>query len=263
MRFLETDLGQRRRGTVVRVTLQGNAANVVLVDFSGLSNFRSRRAFTHYGGGGFAKRSPVDLIVPHDGHWYVVVYLPGAGGQVRSSVQILPGPLAPIRQSASTPLGRIAQAAAEVPDASGEAEPDKRWDVFICHATEDKEEIVRPLALALRERDLAVWYDEFELKLGDSLRRSIDRGIGDSRFGLVVLSQAFFTKNWPQRELDGLVTREMTGEQIILPIWHNVSKAEVLRYSAPLADKVALRTSDATIAEVANTIADVVAEQGA
>jgi len=67
-------------------------------------------------------------------------------------------------------------------------------DVFICHASEDKKVLVRPLAEALRERNIDVWYDEFSLRVGDSLRQSIDRGLKAARYGIVVLSPAFFEK---------------------------------------------------------------------
>ncbi|MEX2197072.1 MAG: toll/interleukin-1 receptor domain-containing protein [Thermoleophilaceae bacterium] len=135
----------------------------------------------------------------------------------------------------------------------------KQYDVFISHATEDKDAIVRPLAIALAERGLDVWYDEFELRIGDSLRRKIDRGIANARFGVVVLSRAFFAKNWPQYELDGLVTREIHGgNQIILPLWHGLSKDELLRHSPSLADKVALRTSDLSVDQIADEVAAVI-----
>ena len=74
---------------------------------------------------------------------------------------------------------------------------------------------------------------------------------------MVVISPSFFAKNWPQYELDGLVTREMSGEQVILPLWHQISKQEVIDYSPSLADKVARSTSDFTIEEIAVEIADV------
>lgn len=105
-------------------------------------------------------------------------------------------------------------AQAEVPPrprVAVQAEPVKRYDVFVSHATEDKDEFVRPLAHALEERDCSVWFDESTLKIGDSLRRSIDRALANSRYGVVVLSSSFFAKAWPQYELDGLVTREMSG----------------------------------------------------
>ena len=77
------------------------------------------------------------------------------------------------------------------------------YDLFICHASEDKAGFVLPLADALRGQHVEVWYDEFSLKLGDSIRQSLDRGLKQSRFGIVVLSKAFFDKQWPQYELDG------------------------------------------------------------
>jgi hypothetical protein len=113
------------------------------------------------------------------------------------------------------------------------------WDIFICHASEDKEDFVRGLAGTLRAKGLTVWYDEFTLKVGDSLRQSIDKGLNRSRFGVVVLSAAFFQKNWPQYELDGLAQREMDGRKVILPVWHNVCEEEVRQYSPSLAGRVA------------------------
>lgn len=118
------------------------------------------------------------------------------------------------------------------------------YDVFICHASEDKDDFVRPLAQALRERHIEVWYDEFSLRVGDSLRQAIDRGLASSRFGIVVLSPAFFRKRWTQRELNGLVAREMhEGRELVLPIWHEVDHAEVIKHSPPLADAYAISSA--------------------
>ncbi len=114
-------------------------------------------------------------------------------------------------------------------------------DVFICHASEDK---VRPLAEALRARHLDVWYDEFALTIGDSLRQAIDRGVAASRFGIVVFSPHFFQKRWPQRELNGLVAREIAEDrQLALPIWHRIDRDEILKYSPPLADVCAISSA--------------------
>ena len=115
-----------------------------------------------------------------------------------------------------------------------------RWDVFISHASEDKNDFVRPLAEALQKRGLSVWFDEFELKVGDSLRESIDLGLSRSRFGIVVFSPHFFEKEWPQKELNGLVTREMDGTKVILPVWHNIDAEAVRSISPVLADRVAI-----------------------
>jgi hypothetical protein len=132
------------------------------------------------------------------------------------------------------------------------------WDVFISHASEDKIAVARPLAEHLRERDLTVWLDDFELRIGDNLRRKIDAGLAGSRFGVVILSRSFFAKGWPQYELDGLVTRQVSGEQSLLPIWHDITKDEVKAQSPSLADKIARNTAQYTIEEIAHEIADVV-----
>ena len=117
-------------------------------------------------------------------------------------------------------------------------------DLFICHASEDKEDFVRPLAQELRDKRLDVWYDEFQLTVGDSLREAIDKGLASSRYGVVVLSRHFFAKRWPQRELSALVAKENAEDnQRILPIWHNIDHDEVVRYSPLLADVWAIRSS--------------------
>lgn len=137
-------------------------------------------------------------------------------------------------------------------------EPEVEYDLFISHASEDKEELVRPLAIALEKLGVKVWYDEFTLKIGDSLRKSIDGGLTSSRFGTVVLSSSFFSKNWTQYELDGMTAKEMDGRKMILPIWHKVTKGEVIKFSPTLADKVALNSSIHSTEEIAQLIADVV-----
>src|SRR5262245_46887517 len=116
------------------------------------------------------------------------------------------------------------------------------WDVFISHASEDKLDIAEPLAKALGQAGLSVWYDDMTLTLGDSLRRSIDRGLRECRFGVVILSPSFFAKEWPQRELDGLVAREIDENKTVLPVWHNVTYKDVARFSPLLADKIAIST---------------------
>ena len=117
-------------------------------------------------------------------------------------------------------------------------------DVFISHASEDKDAIARPLAEQLRERGFSVWYDEYVLKLGDSLPAEIDRGLASCRFGVVILSPRFFAKGWPKRELDGLAAREVrAGQKVILPVWHEVSAADVEQHSPTLAAKLAVSTA--------------------
>lgn len=259
MKFTHYDIGYQSRGTVVEVSLSGSAANVRLLDGANFQSYRAGRRHTYYGG--LIRRSPARLVVPQSGRWNVTVDLQGLRGQTRSSIRVIPQEaLSPLPEYSPRPLAQLVRPPAH--DTSGdtadgnEVAPD--FDVFISHATEDKDEVVRPLANALVGEGLRVWYDEFELRLGDSLRRKIDAGLAKSRFGVVVLSHSFFAKNWPQYELDGLVTREMTGEQVILPLWHRITKSEVIAKSPSLADKVARSTADFTIEELASEIADVI-----
>lgn len=132
-----------------------------------------------------------------------------------------------------------------------------KWDVFISHASEDKDDFVRPLANVLRRFGFKVWYDEFTLKIGDSLRRSIDRGLANSRFGIVVVSPNFLKKEWPQRELDGLVSLEANERRIILPVWHNIDLEGVREFSPILADRLAV-SSSIGIDKIAQKLADVI-----
>ncbi|MEN6622559.1 MAG: toll/interleukin-1 receptor domain-containing protein [Smithella sp.] len=132
------------------------------------------------------------------------------------------------------------------------------YDAFISHASEDKAKVVRPLAKSLKRMGLKVWYDEFELKVGDSLRQSIDEGLSKSHYGIIILSKSFFEKNWPQYELNGLVSKEIDGENVILPIWHGVTKDDVVRYSPSLADKLALSTDNLTINKLAKELVKVI-----
>ena len=134
------------------------------------------------------------------------------------------------------------------------------YDAFISHASEDKDDFVRPLAGILKEYGFRVWYDEFELEVGDSLRESIDRGLVNSNYGIVVLSPRFLDKNWTKYELNSLVAKEIEGEKVILPIWYNVTKNDVINYSPMLADKVALSSEHLTIDEIAKKLCKTLAK---
>ena len=116
---------------------------------------------------------------------------------------------------------------------------DEKWDVFISHASEDKP-YVEPLAVALRAADISVWYDDMVLNWGDDLRPMIDNGLVNCRFGIVVLSKAFLAKKkWTEHELNGLFAREQAGRSLVLPIWHDISRDDLLAYSPTLADRLA------------------------
>ena len=250
MNFVHHDLGQRQRGEIVEITLSGNAANVRLMDIPNFNAYKGGRK--HRYTGGLAKKSPFHLTIPSTGRWHVAVDMQGLRGQVRSSARILPKPLPELHQPSRASIPSMIH--------SFRKDEDTEYDVFISYASEDKTEFVHPLANELRNAGLRVWYDEFEMGIGDSLRGKIDHGIAHSRFSVVVLSRSFVKKGWPSYELDGIVTRSVSGDsdKTLLPIWHDITKQEVMNYSPSLAGKVAWSTANYTIAEIASEIVDVV-----
>lgn len=251
MKYTMYDLGQCHRGERIQVTLQGNAANVRLMDSTNYSSYRNGRSHHYYGG--LVKRSPIVLTVPNNGHWYITIDMAGLVGSVRSSIRRLPAPLPVYNEPALSTVPSLVRSSD-----TNEDGVTIEYDVFISHASEDKDTVVRPLANALLQRGLKVWYDEFELKIGDSLRRKIDKGLANSRFGIVVLSRSFIRKGWTNYELDGIISKAVSGEQVMLPIWHEITKKEIVDYSPSLADKVARNTSSYTIEEIADEITEMI-----
>lgn len=129
----------------------------------------------------------------------------------------------------------------------------KEYDFFISHASEDKD-FATPLSNKLIKAGKTVWLDSLELTVGDSLRQKIDEGLKKSKFGVVILSQFYFKKFWTNQELSGLVAKEVNGHKIILPIWHKVTRDDVLNYSPTLVDKFALNSSVHTLEEIVQAL---------
>ncbi len=136
----------------------------------------------------------------------------------------------------------------------------KEWDVFISHASEDKDAVAIPLYDLLSEAGLRVWFDNFELTLGDSLHQKIEEGLANSRFGVVILSPNYPPKHWTVQELNGLFAREEGGQKVILPVWHNLKKAELLKEYPILADRLAVNTNDG-IEKVAEKIINTIKKE--
>jgi hypothetical protein len=261
MEHLRYDLGNLKRGSTVVVTLQ-NQANVQLMTSSDYNNYKAGRRYRYHGGR--VTRSPFRITVPTNGHWVVAIDLGGYAGRISASVAVQPPPrgfLPTARSAEENPASRVT-VREDPEEPEGDLLGGQTWDVFISHASEDKAAVARPLRDALTQMGLTVWLDEAQMRIGHSLRRKIDEGIRSSRFGVVVLSEAFFHKGWTNHELDGLVTRTVAGEQSLLPIWHNLSADQVRAYSPSLADKVAMSTGAFSIEEIAEQIAEVVQHAG-
>lgn len=163
MQFIHNDLGQRTRGEIVEITLT-SGANVRLMDSSNFNNYKNGRQHRYLGG--LAKKSPLRLQIPNAGHWHVVVDMQGLKGSTRASIRVLPGALPEMQNQPLSAVPSLVRDNVPPPaESSGEAH-----DVFISHASEDKDDFVRPLANALITEGLDVWYDEMALRIGDSLR---------------------------------------------------------------------------------------------
>lgn len=256
MEFIKYDFGQLDKGRIIEIRLQGSAANVQLMDSSNFNNYKNGRKYRYIGG--LAKQSPIRLATTHSGHWYLAIDMRGLAGRVKTSARVLPQALPTIQQRPLSEIPSLVHNTGFV--LNEDAGIDPQYDVFISHASEDKDEVVRPLAKALKDKGVSVWYDEFELRIGDSLRRKIDKGLANSRFGIVVVSRDFIKKGWTNYELDGIITKAVSGEQIVLPIWHNITKREVIDYSPSLADKLARNTAVDTIEEIAEEISSLIFE---
>lgn len=139
---------------------------------------------------------------------------------------------------------------------------DYQYDVFLSHASEDKDSVARPLAVLLEDLGLRVWFDEFEFRIGDNIVDKLNTGINSSRFGTVVLSKAFvdLTKHWTKYELDTLEYLWVTESRVMFPVWHNISVHEIRSFRASLANIYGLSTASYTIEEIAKEIYEAISD---
>lgn len=146
-----------------------------------------------------------------------------------------------------------------IPSDTGTQALAPKADVFLSHASEDKDEIARPLKKALEAHGVSVWFDEIQIKVGQSIRQEIESGIAQCRFGVVILSTHFFAKPWTNAEMDALFTKKLeSGQNLVLPIWHKVSKNEVMAKMPLLSGILALNSSTMTVDEMADALAEAV-----
>ncbi|GHU97602.1 hypothetical protein FACS1894208_12960 [Clostridia bacterium] len=137
---------------------------------------------------------------------------------------------------------------------SDETEASAMYDVFISHASEDKEDFVNPLVAKLQDAGIRVWYDTVEMQWGKSLREQIDNGIKRSKFAILVLSKHFFAKKWPQRELDGILAKESISGSTPLPIWHNITPEELYEFSSTLSGLFAYTTDKYSVDDICKSL---------
>lgn len=137
------------------------------------------------------------------------------------------------------------------------------YDVFISHAWEDKDSFVTEFVDELTSLSISTWYDKDKIRWGDSMRAKIDEGLRKSKFGIVIISPNYIAegKYWTKTELDGLFQLESVHGKMLLPIWHNITKKEVMDYSPIIAGRLAMTTASMTPKEIADELVNLLPTQ--
>ena len=118
-----------------------------------------------------------------------------------------------------------------------------------------KSTYVEPLVEALDAAGIRVWFDKSALEWGDDLRSAIDRGLANCRYGIVVFSKAFLRKKkWTEYELNSLFALEQPGRKVILPIWHGITRDDLIQYSPAFADRLAKISSTDSYRDIVESL---------
>lgn len=137
------------------------------------------------------------------------------------------------------------------------SQPDLR-DVFLCHAWDDRQGSAKELHDLLEAGGVSVWFSEKDLGLGVPMMRAIDKGLVNSRIGIVLVTPAMLqrlpTEGVADKELSALLRRER-----LIPVAHGTTYEDLEKVSLLLASRAGLSTAEETMAEVAAKIAELVA----
>ena len=146
-----------------------------------------------------------------------------------------------------------------------QSDDEEEYDVFVSHAWEDKESFADEFVSELESLSIKVWYDTKKMKWGDSMRTKIDQGLRKSKFGVVILSPSYIAegKYWTKAELDGLFQMESINGKTLLPIWHELTKKDVMNFSPIIASKLAMSTAMLTPKEIAEQLKELLPENDA
>lgn len=109
--------------------------------------------------------------------------------------------------------------------------PRKQYDVFLSHANADKLSYVDDLYATLSRLKIDIFYDKEELSWGDNFKDRIIEGTEKSEFAIIVISEAFFGREWTERELNEFLQKQNeTGQKIILPLLYDISYDDVKKH---------------------------------
>lgn len=135
--------------------------------------------------------------------------------------------------------------------------PDLR-DVFLCHAWDDRQGAAKELNDLLEAGGVAVWFSERDVGLGVPLLRAIDKGLANSKVGIVLVTPALLRR----LPMEGIADKELSallaGERLV-PVVHGTTYEALREVSPLLASRTGLSTSEESMADVAAKIAELVA----
>lgn len=134
--------------------------------------------------------------------------------------------------------------------------PDK-YDIFLCHAWDDRRTTAKELNNALEKVGISVWFSENTVLLGSNLMREIDKGLSKSRAGLVLVTESFIKRikaeGVADKELSALLARDL-----LVPIVHGVTYDDLREESPLLASRSGLDTANDTMEEIAMKIGELI-----
>lgn len=251
--FLWWDLHFLKAGQFVDIDIS-TAANVKLISYSNFTTYKNGGRYRFHGG--FAKNSPYRIEVPHDGKWILVVDLTEPYTSFFGYMKVNH-----IKISTPATTSHTQQEVITLPPNEATAKENTEcFDIFLSHATEDKDTIAIPLKDELEKLGLKIWMDvDRSNELSTSgLRREIDSAIYNSNYAVIILSPNYMRKPWTNREFDGITAMEMAKKQTLLCVWHHVTLDAILEYSPPIANKYAHETTTYSIQEIAKAFARII-----
>lgn len=131
-------------------------------------------------------------------------------------------------------------------------------DLFLCHAWDDRKDSAKDLYDLLQGLNVSVWFSEKDVPLGSSLIREIDKGLANSKVGIVLVTPAFLKRIQGESIADKELSALLFKNQLV-PIVHNTTYEDLRNVSPLLASKNGLSTSEETMAEIAKKLAELVA----
>ena len=126
------------------------------------------------------------------------------------------------------------------------------YDVFISHANSDKEELVEDLYKSLNKLGIKIFYDKETIEWGDNWKEKILNGVKKAEFAIIVISENFFGREWTEKELNELLTRQnRNGQKLILPILKNITLEQLKQKYPSVADIQAIDSKNYSTDEIA------------